>query len=146
MHRERIHAVPSWRSEGPQNDCVFLDGDPMLPGFRGLHAARVLLLFSFKFQRVRYPCALVSWFQPVDNKPDEDTGMWVVAPVLDSQSSTRRRMSMVHLDTVLQNAHLIGKAGQEFIPRGLEHYESLDAFKAFYVNKYADHHAHTIAF
>ncbi|PSR79321.1 hypothetical protein PHLCEN_2v7076 [Hermanssonia centrifuga] len=70
MHRERIRAVPSWRSEGPRNDCVFLDGDPMLPGFCGLHAARVLLLFSFKFQRVRYPCALVSWFQPVDNKPD----------------------------------------------------------------------------
>ncbi len=131
--------------EGPHHDCIFLNRDPTLPGFRGLDIVQVLLFFSFKFQRVHYPYALVSWFSPVSNRPDEDTGLWVFAPDLYPRSG-ERQMLVIHLDTVLRNAHLIGKAREEFIPHHLEHYESLDAFRAFYVNKYADHHAHTIAF
>ncbi|KAI0072406.1 hypothetical protein K474DRAFT_1686643 [Panus rudis PR-1116 ss-1] len=43
MHRERIRCVESWQGGAPRFDCVFLEKDPDLPGFRGLHVARVLL-------------------------------------------------------------------------------------------------------
>ncbi|KAJ7913802.1 hypothetical protein B0H13DRAFT_2465411 [Mycena leptocephala] len=40
-------------------------GDPDLPGFRGLLAARVLLFMSFKHLGITYPCALVTWFSAI---------------------------------------------------------------------------------
>ncbi|KAJ7213664.1 hypothetical protein C8J57DRAFT_1034950, partial [Mycena rebaudengoi] len=33
---ERIRAVHSWRGGPPRSDCVFVGGNPDLPGFRGL--------------------------------------------------------------------------------------------------------------
>jgi hypothetical protein len=47
----------------------------------------------------------------------------------------------------LRGAHLIDVAGKEFVPlTNFDFSDSLDAFEAFYVNKYADHHSHEIAF
>ena len=43
-------------------------------------------------------------------------------------------------------AHLIGVYGGEFIPADLHFSESLDAFKAYYVNKYIDNHANMLVF
>ena len=57
-----------------------------------------------------------------------------------------RSMSVVHLDTILQNAHLMGIAGSDYIPLDLKFHNSLDAFREFYVKKYIDHHSHEIAF
>ncbi|KAJ7504629.1 hypothetical protein B0H11DRAFT_1709536 [Mycena galericulata] len=56
-------------------------------------------------------------------------------------------LAVVHSDCILRGAHLIGLAGKEFIP--LDNFSfsnSLDAFQFFYVNKYAEHHTHEIAF
>jgi hypothetical protein len=75
MHRQRIRATPSWRNSHGRYDCMFLEKDPTLPGFRGLHAVQVCLFFSFKHNRVTYPCALVQWFVPIGDHPCEDTGM-----------------------------------------------------------------------
>ncbi|OBZ69604.1 hypothetical protein A0H81_10320 [Grifola frondosa] len=144
MHRERIRSVASWHGGPPRRDCAFVEKDPNLPGFRGLHVVRVLLFLSFKHYGVEYPCALVTWFSPVDDEPCKDTGMWIVEPDVDYAG--RRIMSVLHLDTMLRSAHLIGVAGKEFLPRSFKHSDSLDAFKAFYVNKFADHHAYEIAF
>lgn len=144
MHRERIRTTKSWRSGASRYDCVFIEKDRSLPGFRGLHAARVRLFLSFVFQDVSYPCALVEWFTPVGNEPDPLTGLWVVEP--DFEPNGRRSCELVHLDTVIRSAHLIGVYGPTSLPRSLRFSDSLDAFKAFYVNKYADHHAHEIAF
>ena len=55
-------------------------------------------------------------------------------------------VSVIHLNCILRAAHLIGHAGSQSVPLRLKHTDSLDAFTAFYVNKYADHHAHEIAF
>ncbi|KAJ6608151.1 hypothetical protein B0H10DRAFT_1955616 [Mycena sp. CBHHK59/15] len=60
MLREHIRAVHSWHGGPPRYDCVFVEGDPELPGCRGLIAARVLLFMSFKYRGVTYPCALVT--------------------------------------------------------------------------------------
>lgn len=145
LRRERIRASRKWRGGAPRYDCVFMEKDPDLPGFRGLHAARVFLFFSFKFQGVEYPCALVHWFTPVGDNPCPLTGMWIVKP--DYLRNRVPAMSVVHLDWLLRGAHLIGHAGREFLPvRDFDYTDSLDAFAAFYVNKFADHHSHEIAF
>ncbi|KAJ7469493.1 hypothetical protein FB451DRAFT_1368533 [Mycena latifolia] len=144
MLRERIRAVRSWRSGPPRYDCVFVEGDPELPGFRGLLAARVLLFMSFKYLGVTYPCALVTWFSTIGEEPCPDVGMWMVEPDVDRRG--RRVMDIIHVDTILRGAHLIGIYGDSFLPRHFKHSDTLDRFNTFYVNKYADHHAHEIAF
>jgi hypothetical protein len=142
--REHIRAVDLWRKGHGRHDTVFVSGDPDKEGFRGLLVARVQLFMSVVHNKVTYPCALVSWFSTVGDLPCPDTGMWKVAPDFDLTGG--RAMSVVHLDTVLRSAHLMGVAGSNFIPPDLKFYNSLDAFREFYVNKYIDHHSHEIVF
>lgn len=144
MHRERICTSSSWRSGPARYDCIFVAKDRSLPGFRGLHAARVRLFLSFQFQGVTYPCALVEWFSPIGDEPDDLTGLWMVKP--DFERNGSRSRELIHIDTIVRGAHLIGAYGPSFLPRNIRFSDSLDAFNAFYVNKYADHHAHEIAF
>jgi hypothetical protein len=144
MFRKRIHAVPSWRNGPPRHDCVFVEHSPDLPGFRGLHVAQVYAFLKLNYKHETYPCALVNWFSTVDNVPCPVTGMWKVRRDIDNHG--RRILDIIHLDTVLRSAHLIGIPGENFIPYELNHTNALDAFKTFYVNKYIDYHAHEIAF
>jgi hypothetical protein len=53
---------------------------------------------------------------------------------------------IIHLDTILCVAHLMGVSGEGFVPRTLTPDNSLDLFYSFYVNKFIDHHAFEIAF
>ncbi|KAI6159652.1 hypothetical protein EDD17DRAFT_1778746 [Pisolithus thermaeus] len=133
MHCQCIHASPSWRNGAPRYDCVFVEKDPTLPGFQGLYVAQVLLFFSFHYQNVHYPCALVQWFTPIGNEPCNNTGMWKVEHEYDEYGD--------HLVT-----HLIGIYGNEYIPPDLHYSDSLAAFGSFYVNKYSDYHAFGLAF
>ncbi|KAJ6558720.1 hypothetical protein B0H10DRAFT_2201334 [Mycena sp. CBHHK59/15] len=144
MLHERIRAVRTWRGGPPRYNCVFVEGDPDLPGFRGLLAARVLLFMSIKHLGVTYPCALVTWFSAIGDEPCPDVGMWMVEPDVDHRG--RRVMDIIHIDTILRGAHLIGIYGDSFLPRHFKYSDTLDRFKAFYINKYADHHANEIAF
>lgn len=41
---------------------------------------------------------------------------------------------------------LLGIPGNNRIPLGLDHTKTLDVFQAFYINKFADHHAHEMVF
>jgi hypothetical protein len=143
MRREWIRATPSWRKGPPRYDCVFVTTDEAAEGFRGLDVVRVALFFSFDFRGTTYPCALVRWMSCCGDEPDEDTGMWVVKPELDADGSPSS--SIVHLDCILRAAHLIGVYGDEVIPIELSFDQSLDAFRAFYVNRFIDHHAFEIA-
>jgi hypothetical protein len=140
MRQERIRSTPSWKKGPPRHDCMFLSKDPSITGFRGLHVVRALLFFSFKYRDILYPCALVQWFVPVSDEPDETNGMYVVEPELDSNGS--RTMSIIHMDSVVRAAHLIPCYGNEFLPSDFHFTDSLDAFLAYYVNKYIDHSAH----
>jgi hypothetical protein len=144
MRRERIRAVPSWNKGPSQYDCVFVSTDPTANGFLGLDAAWVHLFFSIDFRGTTYPCALIWWMSHIGGKPDEDTGMWMVQPNFDASGSPL--MSIIHLDCILRAAHLIGVCGDNFLPKELAFYQSLDAFLSFYVNKFIDHHAFEIAF
>ena len=145
MKRERIRSVSSRRGGPARIDCIFVNGDPIQPGFPRLHAARVLLFFSFKYgSQITFPCALVTWFSPVGDEPCPDTGMWIVEPDVDRNG--QRVKEVIHLDAMVRNAHLLGVPGDSYIPCDLEHTDTLDAFEAFYINKYADHHAHVLAY
>ncbi|KAJ7659644.1 hypothetical protein DFH06DRAFT_1269123 [Mycena polygramma] len=137
MLRERIRAVRSWRGGSPQYDCVFVRYDPTLPGFRGLLAARMLLFMSFKYCRRVYPCALVTWYSAIGDEPCPDP---------DNDHRGRCAVVIIHVDSILCGAHLIGIYGRQFLPQHFKYSDSLDRFKAFYINKYADHHAQEIAF
>ena len=67
--------------------------------------------------------------------------MWIVKPV-------QGHSTIIHLDMILQCAHLIPVFGLHYIDCSLKltFNDSLDTFSNCYVNKYADHHTHEIVF
>ena len=72
--------------------------------------------------------------------------MWRVLPDYGAGGQHMTSIIQVHIDTILHLAHLIGVAGSQFLPRMFSFSDSLNSFRLFYVNKYADHHAHKILF
>lgn len=72
-----------------------------------------------------------------------DIGMWMVK---SEMKNGRWFTSVVHLNTILQAAHLIPYYGEKPIPRDFSHVYLLDAFGGYFVNRYADRHAHEIVF
>ncbi|KAG1849689.1 hypothetical protein DFJ58DRAFT_716906 [Suillus subalutaceus] len=144
MHTEHIHSCPSWRGGHSRNDCVFVNTDSNLPGMQGLEVACVRAFFSFQYRGEVYPCAVVHWFDKISNAADEDTGMWVVRPGEGANNTAEH--AIIHIDAIYRAAHLIPMYGMEFLPQELKFYHSYDAFRTYYVNKYADHHAFEIAF
>jgi hypothetical protein len=142
MHHEYIRATPLWKGHG-RYDCVFIDKEPEVDGFAGLHVTHVKVFFSFLIDGTSYPCALVKWFSMYGAAPCEETGLWRVYP--DHDRRGQWLTLVVHLDAVLCGAHLIGVPGPCLLPRTFTYSDSLDAFRLFYVNKYIDYHAHELA-
>jgi hypothetical protein len=144
MRRESIRSNPIWRGYLPRHDTVFIERDPTLPGIRGCDVVRLLALFSFVWKEESYPCALVRWFTYVADEPDEVTGMWVVRPDYNADGSPA--IGIIHLDSVLRAAHLIPVFGDNPMPIAseLRPENSLDVFRAFYINRYIDYHAFEI--
>jgi hypothetical protein len=143
MLKERIRSVYSWRGGQARHDCVFIAKDTT-PGFSGLHVARVRLFFSFKHNGVEHEVALVHWYEPIGHEPCQLTRMWRVEPDVDANQDPL--VGVVHIGTILRAAHLIPIYGDQHIPTTVNFENSLELFKAFYVNKFADHHSHEIAF
>ena len=148
MHQEHIRATRSWHRGAARYDCVFVgnsESESDEAGFRGLNVARVHCFFSVEFQGAIFPCALVHWFLHVGNEPDPVSGIWHVRPEFDRDNCPV--LAVISLDSIFRAAHLIGCSGSTWIShQAFDHTKPLDCFKTFYVNKYADHHAHEIAF
>ena len=145
MRHEIIHATPSWKGGPPCYDCVYVaKGGVDTEGFHSLLVGRVHLFFSCMHAGERYSCALIDWFILIADEPDELTGMWIVVPEVDDNG--QHVQSVISLDSVVQGTHLIGIYGSEFIPVKLHFSKSLIAFKAYYVNKYIDHHVNMLMF
>ena len=106
-----------------------------------MNIVRVMLFFSFEYSRVSYPCALVEWFTKIGLDPV--TGLWVVC--LNIMRGEQDRM-VVHIDCILRGAHLILVYGNQKMPLDFHYSYSLDAFEAYYVNKYIDHHTNEMVF
>ncbi|KZP07564.1 hypothetical protein FIBSPDRAFT_965518 [Athelia psychrophila] len=144
---ERIHAVPSWQGGDGRYDCVFIETDANAPGMRGLDVAQVKAFLSFTHKSVTYPCALVSWFSRLGDKPDETTGMWILEADFDDDDERECHCSVISMDTIVRGAHLMPLFGKGFLPKGLTPAHSLTTiFRAWYVNKYIDYHCFELAF
>ena len=144
MCREVLRSTPSWRRGAPRCDCAYVVDDDSKDGFRGMSVVRVRLFFSFEYNSVTYPCALVDWFKKMGRAPDDVTGMWIVEPELDQHGGRLR--SVLHLDSFVRGAHLIPVYGSSFLPINFLHVWSLDTFEAFHVNNFIDYHANEIIF
>ena len=144
MKRERIRSTHQWRNQGPRRDCALVVEDENQPGLKGLTPVRVMLFFSFIYQEVTYPCALVDWFKRYGATPDKATGMWKVRPDMRGR---QRLTTVIHLDSMLRGAHLLPVFdGPTFLPVDFYYSDTLEAFEAYYVSKYADHQMHEICF
>ncbi|KAF8268076.1 hypothetical protein EI94DRAFT_1579001, partial [Lactarius quietus] len=144
MHQEILHATLSWKKGPGRYDCVYIEMDSELNGFQGLLVTHINVFFSFTYQETLYPCALVQWFTTYGNSPCEEMGLWRVDADFDVRG--HHACSVVHIDAILQSAHLISMAGPHQLPRTFTYHDSLYAFHLFYVSKYTDHHTHEIVF
>ena len=70
--------------------------------------------------------------------------MWVVEPQYSPDGSPYH--SVIHLDTIIRAAHLLGVCDKDFIPVGIPASASLDVFHSYFVNKFIDSHAFEVAF
>ena len=145
MRRKYIRATPNWRRKGvSRNDCVFVEREPENEGFQALGVAQVQMFFAFHHDGILYPCALVRWFETYGDQPCPETGMWRVKPDFDQHRDWV--CSVIHIDSILRAVHLLPVFGKDFIPKELRYHQTLHAFKLYYVNKYADHHSHEVAY
>ena len=49
-----------------------------------------------------------------------------------------------NMKTIVRAAHLILVFGSKNVPSDVYHYNSLDIYWTFFINKYADHHSHEL--
>ncbi|KAF8200520.1 hypothetical protein K438DRAFT_1822115 [Mycena galopus ATCC 62051] len=140
MRRERIRSNPQWHGAYPRRDTVFINVDAELPGMLGMIIGRVYLFFSFTYRDTHYPCALVQWFPRHAPMRDDVTGLWVVTP--EAYRNGQKCLAVIHLDSIARAAHLLPVYGASSLPENFHYSYSLDAFRAFFVNSYADHHVH----
>ena len=114
MQCEIIRSTPRWWQMHKHRDCVLIVEDHGRHGMRGMIVGQVKLLFSFTYDGVTYPCALIDRFTRVGHAPDPVTGMWKVQPELDPHSN--HVQSVEHLDVIFQSAHLIPVFGHGPLP------------------------------
>ncbi|SRR6266702_714945 len=140
---EVIWAAPSWLRGMPNYDCIFVNSNNKVNGMCGMEVAHAICFFLFRYLGVIYPCALVHRFSHISEKPDEDTGMWMVTP--DFNCSRNPILTVIHIDCIIRTVHLVLIFGNSFISDYITHDNSLDYFKGFYVNRFVDHHTFDIA-
>lgn len=141
MHHKFIQCKPLWRGRMARCDTVLVLLDNSLHGMHGMLVAWVLLLFLFHdvYLDKDFSCALVNWFIPTYDEPDEATGMWVVEPKLKDSTRT---IEVIHLDAIARVIHLLPVYGSGYLPEDFHYLFSLDSFKTYFVNHYINHHAH----
>jgi hypothetical protein len=140
MHQEWICSTPSWYDH-PCHDTIFVVLDDTLPGMEGMVIAHVQLLLSFDYSGVDHHCELVNWLVCEDNEPDSDTRMWIISP---EKRNGVLMTQVIDVKTIVHAAHLLPVFGQDTVPSDIHHYNSLDRYQSFFVNKYADHHSHEL--
>ncbi|TBU36868.1 hypothetical protein BD309DRAFT_995400 [Dichomitus squalens] len=138
MHQEFIRCSPNWY-ECPHYDTVLVHTNPDAVGMLGMNVARVRAFFSFTYDYTRYECTFVEWFELDGEVPDAVTGMWIVKP---EKSGGHRIRSVISISTIVRACLLSPVYGRSQVPIGFQYTESLSAFRRYYVNWYADYHAH----
>ncbi|KAA1467755.1 hypothetical protein DENSPDRAFT_350833 [Dentipellis sp. KUC8613] len=136
MHRELIQSVASWYNGYGRYDTVLIQAGNDSDRMGGMLVGRVRAFLAFTHDEEHYPCALVDWFVPYGARPDAVTGLWKVFP--DGTTG------IVHLSSIIRACHLIGVWGETRVPPEFNFTYTLDTFDCFYLNRYADYHAHEI--
>ncbi|KAG1813895.1 uncharacterized protein BJ212DRAFT_1447696 [Suillus subaureus] len=132
MQRKHIQATTSWQGGPARNDCIFVSmNDKVNCGLDGLAIVRVLHFL------------VVHWFAYITDSWDPDTGMYLITS--SSHDDGTPDISIIHIDCIFCAAHLIPLYGANFLPHEIGPHDSYNMFHAFYVNKYADHHAFEVA-
>ena len=141
LRREQIRSTWQWQGGPLWQDTVLVNtgqgGDAHLP-ISGYVVAWVLLFFLFTYACEQYPVALVWWYILSNRSRHRDrvTGMWLVeCKYRDGEP----HLAVVHVDTILRAVHLLLFFGPEPVILGLTQDNSLDMYRTFYVNRYADH-------
>ena len=98
MWCEYIHAMPTWRQQGPHYDCVFVITDPELKGMHGMDVPHVHCFFSSKAHNNYYHCTVIHWFDHIGDGPDEATGMWMICP--SSTWGSWPNTTVIHIDAI----------------------------------------------
>jgi hypothetical protein len=140
LRRELIRSTPYFRGY-PRRDTVFIVLDDSQPGMEGMEIRCVLLFFSFHYHRRKFSCALLNWFVH-DDEPDMDTGMWMVKLECDRRGVPT--LQVIEVETIVRGAHLLPVYGSSRVPDDFSHHDALDSFHSFFVNHFADHHAHEL--
>jgi len=136
LHRERIRSSPRFFGH-PCCDTVFVVLDEDKPRMAGMVIAWVFLFFSFSYRWCDYSCAFVNWFISTDEKPDDDTGMWMVELEHDREWPI---FQVIDVNSIAHGAHLLPIYGSSRVPEDFSHHDALDWFQSFFVNKFMDHH------
>ncbi|KAI9464857.1 hypothetical protein HD554DRAFT_2026158 [Boletus coccyginus] len=99
--------------------------------------------FSFLFLGNTFPCTLVHWYKYISSQPDNSTGLWMVHPFFKDDGSCK--LSVIHLNSIFLTVHLLPIFGNSTpIYPVVNLHNSLDAFKGYYVNKFANHYSFEI--
>ncbi|KAF9010818.1 hypothetical protein BDQ17DRAFT_1387964 [Cyathus striatus] len=138
----RFYAPSDQGGKYPRRDTVFVKLDQERDGMCSMVVAHILLFFSFTHASTLYSCALVNWFPRVSNDPDPITSLWQVEPEFDSLQ--QRALAVIHVDSIVRGAHLLPAYGSDPLPEDFHFTLSLDVFHLYFVNKYIDHHSHSL--
>jgi hypothetical protein len=140
LKRELIRSTPCFCGYR-HRDTVFVILNDSQPGMEGMEIGPVLLFFSFQYCRKHFSCALINWFVH-DPKPDADTGMWTVQLECDRRGVPT--LQVIEVETIVHAAHLLPVYGSLRVPDDFSHHNALDSFNSFFINHFADHHAHEL--
>ena len=141
MHREIIRCNPSWYNRYPRYDTVLVTVDHNAWGMPRYRVARARRFWSFIIDDVSYSCALVEWFTTDNNGPDATTGLWIVRPEMANDT---RVTSIIPIASIARACHLMPVLGSASLPTDFHFSDTLDAFKAYYINAYIDYHSHEV--
>ncbi|KIK12382.1 hypothetical protein PISMIDRAFT_121009 [Pisolithus microcarpus 441] len=144
MRQEKICAIPVWHHGLARYDTIFVSMDDTFNGMLSMEVAHVLCFFSFVYTNgYSYSCALIHWFDHIADEPDNLMGMWMVRPSFMADSS--KNLSVIHVDNIVHGVHLLPIFRHEQVLQSVDFHNSLDIYRRFYVNCFADYHAFELA-
>jgi hypothetical protein len=137
-HREVIRSTGNWYRRYERRDTILVQTGPADSFMGGLKVARVLRFVSFSFLDVEYHAALVEWFEPIGNQPDQLTGMWRLRR---SHMCNAAELELIPISSIARSCHLAPVFGDQWLPKSFHHSRSHVAFREFWLNHYSDYHA-----
>ncbi|KAI5987199.1 hypothetical protein EDD15DRAFT_2372610 [Pisolithus albus] len=149
MRWETIHTIPVWHQGPARYDTIFVSTDDTIfvstddTIFVSTDDTIFVSTDDTIFVSTDDTIFNVKHGDRSPDEPDELTGMWMVRPSFMGNGS--KNLSVIHLDSIVRSAHLLPIFGHEQVPRAVNFHNSLDIYRGFYVNRFADYHAFELA-